>query len=147
VGIVVVEDDVEIGAGVCVDRATTGRTVIGRGSKIDNQVQIGHNVRVGSNCALSAQTGISGSCQLGEGVTAGGQVGIADHVNIGDGVKIGAKSGIAKDIPAGMSVFGYPALEAQEAFRLVAAMRRIPDLLRRVGRLENEPNVDSEKQG
>ncbi|HPF71171.1 MAG TPA: UDP-3-O-(3-hydroxymyristoyl)glucosamine N-acyltransferase, partial [Candidatus Krumholzibacteria bacterium] len=87
-------------------------------------------------CALSAQTGISGSCVIGDGVTAGGQVGVADHITIGDGVRIGAKSGIAKDIPAGQSVFGYPALEAAEAFRIAGALRRLPDLIRRVAGLE-----------
>jgi UDP-3-O-[3-hydroxymyristoyl] glucosamine N-acyltransferase len=136
VGRVVIEDDVEIGACSCVDRATTGTTVVGTGTKIDNQIQIGHNVQVGRHCALSAQTGISGSCTVGDGVTMGGQVGIADHVKIGDGVKIGAKSGIMKDIAPGETVFGYPALDVKETFRIAGAMRRLPDLLRRVARLE-----------
>lgn len=136
VGIVVIGDGVEVGAGTCIDRATTGATVIGEGTKIDNQIQIGHNVRIGRHCALSAQTGISGSSVLGDGVTAGGQVGVGDHVTIGDGVRIGAKSGIARDVPAGESVFGYPALEAGEAFRIAGALRRLPELLRRVAGLE-----------
>ena len=136
VGRVVIGRRVEIGAGSCIDRATTGETVIGDGTKIDNQIQIGHNVKVGRHCALSAQTGISGSCVLGDGVTAGGQVGVADHVKIGDGVKIGAKSGINRDIPAGQNVFGYPAHEAAEAFRITSALRRLPELLRRVASLE-----------
>ena len=136
VGTVIIGDGVEIGAGACVDRATTGATSVGAGTKIDNQVQIGHNVRIGRHCALSAQTGISGSCVLGDGVTAGGQVGIGDHVTVGDGVRIGAKSGIAKDVPAGQAVFGYPALEAAEAFRIAGALRRLPELIRRVAGLE-----------
>ena len=136
VGGVVIKDDVEIGAGSCIERATTGVTVIGAGTKIDNQIQIGHNVQVGRHCSLSAQTGISGSCTVGDGVIMGGQVGIADHVKIGDGVKIGAKSGIMKDIEPGASVFGYPALDVKETFRMAVAMRRLPDLLRRVARLE-----------
>ncbi len=136
VGTVVLGDRVEIGAGACIDRATTGATVIGAGTKIDNLVQIGHNVKTGSHCALSAQTGISGSCVLGDGVTAGGQVGIADHITVGDGVRIGGQSGIVKDIPAGQNVFGYPALEAGEAFRVAAAVRRLPELIRRVAGLE-----------
>jgi UDP-3-O-[3-hydroxymyristoyl] glucosamine N-acyltransferase len=138
VGIVVLEDDVEIGAGTCIDRATTGRTVIGAGSKIDNQVQIGHNVQVGRACAMSAQTGISGSCVLEDGVTLGGQVGVADHLRIGKGAKVAGKSGLIRDVPPGGAVFGYPALEFNEGFRLVGALRKLPDLLRRVAKLEKE---------
>lgn len=144
IGIVVLEDDVEIGAGTCVDRATTGQTVIGRGTKIDNQVQIGHNVRIGANCAISAQTGISGSCTLGDQVTTGGQVGIGDHIEVGAGVKIAGRSGLIRDVPAGTSLFGYPALEFQEGFRIAGAMRRLPELLRRVRRLETKPAASSE---
>jgi UDP-3-O-[3-hydroxymyristoyl] glucosamine N-acyltransferase len=136
VGIVVLEDDVELGAGTCVDRATVGQTVIGRGTKLDNLVQIGHNVVIGPHCAISAQTGISGSCRVGSGVTMGGQVGLGDHLTIGDGVKIGAKSGLHRDTPAGSEVFGYPALDAREAFRVASALRKLPDLLRTVARLE-----------
>ncbi len=136
VGIVVLEDDVELGAGTCVDRATVGQTVIGRGTKLDNLVQVGHNVVIGAHCAISAQTGISGSCKLGSGVTMGGQVGLADHLTIGDGVKVGAKSGLHRDTPAGSEVFGYPALDAREAFRVASALRKLPDLLRTVARLE-----------
>jgi UDP-3-O-[3-hydroxymyristoyl] glucosamine N-acyltransferase len=136
VGVVVLEDDVEVGAGTCVDRATVGQTVIGRGTKLDNLVQIGHNVVIGSHCAISAQTGISGSCRLGDGVVMGGQVGLADHLVIGDGVKVGAKSGLHRDTPAGSEVFGYPALDAREAFRVASALRKLPDLLRTVARLE-----------
>lgn len=137
VGIVVLEDDVEVGAGACIDRATTGRTLIGAGTKIDNQVQIGHNVTVGRACAMSAQTGISGSCVLEDGVTLGGQVGVGDHLRIGRGAKVAGKSGLIRDVPAGGTVFGYPALDFQESFRLVGALRKLPELLRRVTRLEN----------
>ena len=136
VGKVVIEDGAELGAGTCVDRATTGTTVVGAGSKIDNLVQIGHNVKVGRHCALSAQTGISGSCVLGDGVTTGGQVGMGDHVKIGDGVMIGGQSGIVGDIEPGATLFGTPALDRSETFRIVAAMRKLPDLLRRVAKLE-----------
>lgn len=136
VGVVEIQDDVEIGAGACIDRATTGRTVVGAGSKVDNLVQIGHNVTVGKACSLSAQTGISGSCTLGDGVMTGGQVGVADHLKLGAGVKVGAQSGIARDIPAGQSVFGTPAVEFGESFRLFASLRKLPGLLRRVRRLE-----------
>jgi UDP-3-O-[3-hydroxymyristoyl] glucosamine N-acyltransferase len=144
VGIVVLEDDVELGAGTCVDRATVGQTVIGHGSKLDNLVQIGHNVVIGANCVISAQTGISGSCRLGNWVTMGGQVGLADHLTIGDGVKIGAKSGLHRDTPAGSEVFGYPALEAREAFRVASALRKLPELLRTVARLERLVDEASE---
>ena len=136
VGIVEIQDDVEVGAGACIDRATTGRTVIGAGSKIDNQVQIGHNVRVGHNCALSAQTGIAGSTVIGDGVTAGGQVGIGDHLNVGAGSKLGGKSGVWRDLPPGSTVFGYPALDRKEFFRMISAMRRLPALIKRVQELE-----------
>ena len=136
VGIVEIQDDVEIGAGSCIDRATTGRTVVGQGSKVDNLVQIGHNVVIGKACSLSGQTGISGSTILGDGVITGGQVGIGDHLALGAGVKAAGQSGITKDIPAGLSVFGTPAIEFRESFRLFASLRRLPELLRRVKRLE-----------
>ena len=147
IGLVEVQDDVEIGAGSCVDRATTGRTVIGAGSKIDNLVQIGHNVSIGKMCALSAQTGIAGSCTLDDGVITGGQVGIGDHLKIGAGVKIGGQSGIIKDTPAGRNMFGYPALESAESFRMFAALRKLPELLRRVSRLEKDSGEPAEKTG
>ena len=147
VGLVEVQDDVEIGAGTCVDRATTGRTVIGAKSKIDNLVQIGHNVHIGKMCSLSAQTGIAGSSTLDEGVITGGQVGIGDHLKIGAGVKIGGQSGITKDTPAGRTMFGYPALESAESFRIFAALRKLPELLRRVRSLEKGSGEPAEKTG
>ncbi len=136
IGVVVLEDDVELGAGTCIDRATTGTTVIGAGTKLDNLVQVGHNVHIGRHCVFSAQTGISGSCAIGDGVFMGGQVGLADHITIGQGARIGAKSGVHKDVDAGESMFGYPALEARESMRIAAALRRLPDLVKTVGRLE-----------
>lgn len=137
VGIVVVEDEVELGALVTIDRATTGRTVIGAGTKLDNQVHVAHNVKIGRCCALSAQTGIAGSCVIGDGVITGGQVGIADHRVIGDGARIGAQAGVIKDVPRGATVFGYPALDFNESFRITAALRRLPAALARLRRLEN----------
>src|SRR4030095_9774274 len=98
VGNVVVEDDVELGACVTIDRATTGTTRIGAGSKVDNLVQIAHNVQVGRNCIIVAQVGISGSTVLGDGVTLAGQVGVGGHIEIGQGAMVGAKSGVAKSI-------------------------------------------------
>lgn len=136
VGIVEIGDDVEMGANVCVDRATAGRTVIAAGSKIDNQVQIGHNVRVGRDTILCAQVGIAGSSRVGDRVIAGGQVGIADHLKIGNDVRIGAQSGIMKDAEDGETIFGSPAMDIKASMRMTAAMRRLPDLLKRVAQLE-----------
>ena len=112
--------------------------MIGAGSKIDNLVQIGHNVKIGKGCSLSAQTGIAGSCTLEDGVIAGGQVGIGDHVTIGAGVQLGGQAGVISDIPAGMAVFGCPALDSKESMRMTAAMRKLPELLQRVHRLEKD---------
>ena len=144
VGIVEIQDDVEIGAGTCIDRATTGRTVVGQGSKVDNLVQIGHNVIIGKACSLSGQTGVSGSTTLGDGVITGGQVGIGDHLKLGAGVKAAGQSGVSRDVPAGQDVFGTPALEFKESFRLFASLRKLPELLRRVKRLEqlNDSSAD-----
>ncbi len=146
VGIVQIEDDVEIGAGVTIDRATVGRTRIGAGSKIDNQVQIGHNVTIGRHCALSALTGIAGSSTLEDGVVVGGQVGIGDHLRIGAGTMIGGKSGVWRDVPPGAALFGYPALDIKETFRITGAMRQLPDLIKRFRRLENRIQASSEKE-
>lgn len=144
VGIVVLEDDVELGAGTCIDRATTGETVIGAGTKLDNLVQVGHNVRIGRHSVFSAQSGISGSCKIGDGVTMGGQVGLADHITIGAGAKVGAKSGVHRDIPEGGVVFGYPALDIRESHRIAAALRKLPELLRRVSQLERTRRAEEE---
>lgn len=136
IGTVVIADDVELGANTCIDRATTGTTVIGAGTKLDNLVQVGHNVHIGRGCVFSAQTGVSGSCVIGDGVFMGGQVGLADHLRVGDKVQIGAKSGVHKDVAAGQTLFGYPALEARESMRIAAALRRLPELVKTVARLE-----------
>jgi UDP-3-O-[3-hydroxymyristoyl] glucosamine N-acyltransferase len=138
VGTVIVEDDVEIGSCAAIDRATTGVTIIGRGTKIDNLVQIGHNVTVGPLCLLSAQTGIAGSSRLGQGVIAGGQVGIADHVTIGDGASIGAQSGIQADVPPGVRMFGTPAQLLVETVRQAALVRRLRELFKDVKALKQK---------
>lgn len=137
VGIVVIEDDVEIGANVCIDRATLGRTLIGRGVKIDNLVQIGHNVIVGEGSMLSAQVGIGGSATVGKRCTLGGQVGIADHVTLGDRVIVGAQSGLApgKQLREGEIVWGSPARPIQKSKKQFAAMARVPGLLEEVAAL------------
>ena len=114
-GTVVIEDDVEIGACVTVDRARFDKTVIGKGSKIDNLCQIAHNVIIGPHCLIAAQSGISGSTKLGRNVVFGGQVGVADHVTLGDFVMAGAKTGISKSFPAKTVLFGYPAKQIDKA--------------------------------
>jgi len=136
VGGVRVGDDVEIGANTTIDRATFGDTVIGRGTKIDNLVQIGHNVRVGEDAILVAQVGVSGSCTLGRGVVLAGQVGVADHVTIGDGAMLGAQAGVPADVPAGGRYIGTPARPGLEAKRIFVAETKLPELLQRVRALE-----------
>ncbi len=135
VGNVVVEDDVELGACVTIDRATTGTTRIGAGSKIDNLVQIAHNVQVGRNCIIVAQVGISGSTTLGDDVVLAGQVGIVGHIEIGSGAMIGAKSGVSKSVKPGERLFGYPALPVGQAKRIEASLRHLPELIQTVRRL------------
>ena len=136
VGTVVIEEDVEIGANSCVDRATLHETRIGRRTKIDNLVQIGHNCIIGEDCMLSGQVGLSGSTVLENGVTMGGNVGTAGHLRIGSGAMIAAKSGVHRDVPAGALVGGYPAMEAPVWRRVVAALPMLPDILRRLRRAE-----------
>jgi UDP-3-O-[3-hydroxymyristoyl] glucosamine N-acyltransferase len=136
VGRVVIEDDVEIGANTTVDRATLGETRIGRGTKIDNLVQIAHNVRVGEDTVIVAQVGISGSSRIGSRVTLAGQVGIVGHVEVGDGVIVGAQAGVTKDIPAGSIILGSPAIPHGEFKRQVAAAARLPLLKKALKALE-----------
>ena len=124
-GAVIIEDDVELGANSCVDRGTGPDTIIGAGTKIDNLCQIAHNVNLGRGCLVAAQVGISGSAKLGDFVMIGGQAGIAGHLQIGDGAKIAGKSGVTKDIPAGMTVAGFPAIKATEHWRNLAAIKRL----------------------
>ena len=138
VGTVVIEDDVEIGSCVTVDRATLGETRIGSGTKIDNLVQIAHNVKIGPNCIIVAQTGISGSSTLGRNVMLGGQVGLTDHISLGDKVMVGAKGGVSKSFPAGSIVIGIPARPYEEARKIVAATGRLPHLIKRIGELEKK---------
>src|SRR5437667_448249 len=132
VGSVLVEDDVEIGANTTVDRATLGQTIIRRGTKIDNLVQVGHNVEIGEHSIIVAQVGISGSCRLGRGVVAAGQVGFADHLTIGDGAVLGAQAGVAEDVPAGERRLGSPAVPMLQAKRLFASQKHLPDMSRRL---------------
>ncbi|MCA9753339.1 MAG: UDP-3-O-(3-hydroxymyristoyl)glucosamine N-acyltransferase [Gemmatimonadetes bacterium] len=135
-GIVRIGDDVEIGANSCVDRATLGETVIGRGTKIDNLVQIAHNAAISENGAIAAQSGIAGSTRIGKRVRMGGQAGIPGHLTIGDDVTISAQAGVTRDIPDGQSVTGFPARPVREFFRSQALVKRLPDLERRLQSLE-----------
>jgi UDP-3-O-[3-hydroxymyristoyl] glucosamine N-acyltransferase len=135
-GIVQIDDDVEIGANTTIDRARFGRTWVRRGTKIDNLVQVAHNVVVGQHCVLVAQVGISGSTRLGNYVTLAGQVGVVGHIAIGDRATVGAQGGVSKDIPAGAVYQGSPAIPAQEWREQVAQLRRMDKLVARVKRLE-----------
>jgi UDP-3-O-[3-hydroxymyristoyl] glucosamine N-acyltransferase len=150
-GTVVIEDDVELGACVTVDRARFAKTVIGKGSKIDNLVQVAHNVTMGPNCLIAAQTGISGSCRIGRNVVMGGQVGIADHITIGDFSMLGAKTGVTKSFPKpGTTLFWYPARPVDKVRDIIASIGLLPKLFARVKALEvkiKELESDKAKDG
>ena len=136
VGTVVIGDDVEIGANTTIDRATTHSTRIGEGTKIDNLVQIGHNVVVGRHCIIVAQVGVSGSTELEDYVTLGGQAGLVGHIKIGKGAMVGAQSGVTKSVAADTTVTGYPATLHSAWKRLQAFIHRLPDLFQRTRDLE-----------
>jgi UDP-3-O-[3-hydroxymyristoyl] glucosamine N-acyltransferase len=138
IGNVIIGDDVEIGANVTVDRGALGSTVIGKGTKIDNLVQIAHNVVVGDHCLVVAQVGIAGSSKLGNYVVLAGQVGIAGHLNIGSQVTVGAQAGVMNDIPSGQTWLGSPAQPDRLTKRQMIAIQHLPDLLRRVSALEKQ---------
>ncbi len=136
-GFVIIEDDVEIGANSCVDRGTIGPTILRRGVKLDNLIQIAHNVEIGENTVIAAQSGISGSTTLGHNVIVAGQVGLVGHITIGDRVTIGAQSGVSKDLIGEGKLFrGSPAREIHDELRLEAAIRHLPDVIRTVNRQE-----------
>jgi UDP-3-O-[3-hydroxymyristoyl] glucosamine N-acyltransferase len=124
-GRVVLGDDVEVGANATIDRGSTGDTAIGAGSRLDNLVQIGHNVRLGRCCVVVAQVGIAGSAALGDFVQVGGQAGVAGHLRVGDGARIGAQAGVMSDVPPGAEVVGSPAQPRREVFRQIAVLRRM----------------------
>lgn len=138
IGNVVICDDVEIGANVTVDRGALGPTTIGKGTKIDNLVQVAHNVNIGEHCLLIAQVGIAGSTRLGNFVILGGQVGLAGHLKLGNEVTVAAQSGVMHDIPDGEKVLGSPALPDRQAKRQYIAVQQLPDLLRRVREIEHK---------
>lgn len=136
VGNVVIEDHVDIGANVTIDRATTGSTIIRSGAKLDNLIQVGHNVEIGANTVIAAQAGVSGSTKVGQSVLIGGQAGIVGHIQIGDGAKVNAQSGVSKSIDPGKSVTGSPAQNFTASLRSAAMARNLPDLEKRVRELE-----------
>jgi UDP-3-O-[3-hydroxymyristoyl] glucosamine N-acyltransferase len=138
IGAVLVGDDVEIGANTTLDRARFGRTVVGEGTKIDNLVQIAHNVRIGRHCLLCAQTGVSGSTTLADYVVLGGQSGLAGHLTLGKGSKVGGGAGVSADVPAGDFVNGTPAIPYMLERRIAVLKQRLPDLFRRVAELEDQ---------
>lgn len=136
IGKVVIEDDVEIGANVTIDRATLGKTWIKRGVKIDNLVQIAHNVVIGENSIIVAQVGISGSTEIGKGVTLAGQAGVVGHIKIGDRAIVGGRAGVLKSIPPNTIVSGYPARPHTQAKRIEASVLRLPELYKLVRELK-----------
>ena len=144
IGNVVIHDDVEIGANVTIDRGALGATVIGKGSKIDNLVQLGHNVVIGEHCIVISQVGIAGSTKLGKNVIIAGQAGLAGHLNIGNQVTISAQSGVMTDIPDGGKWLGSPALPDRDMKRIYLAWQRLPELLRRVSALERQSRKDQD---
>lgn len=138
IGNVVIGDDVEIGANTTIDRAALGSTVIGKGTKIDNLVQVGHNVEIGEHCIFCSQVGISGSTKIGSYTVLAGQVGLAGHLKIGNKVTIGSKSGVMHNIPDGEQWLGIPAQPDKQAKRMMIAMMRLPDLLKKVAEWEKK---------
>jgi UDP-3-O-[3-hydroxymyristoyl] glucosamine N-acyltransferase len=149
IGSVIIRDDVEIGANVTIDRGALGPTIIGRGTKIDNLVQIAHNVTVGEHCLIVSQTGVAGSTKIGNYVILAGQVGVAGHLKIGNRVSVAAQSGVMHNIPDGEKWLWTPAQPDRQAKRQMIALQQLPDLLRRFNELEKRlgteqsPNVDA----
>lgn len=136
IGNVIIEDNVEIGSNTTIDRATIGSTLIKKGAKLDNLIQIAHNVEIGNSTVIAAQAGVSGSTKIGNGVMIGGQAGIVGHIQLGDGAKVNAQSGVSKSIEAGKAVTGSPAYDYTSALRSQAASRKLPELEKRVKELE-----------
>ncbi|MEZ0328251.1 MAG: UDP-3-O-(3-hydroxymyristoyl)glucosamine N-acyltransferase [Dissulfuribacterales bacterium] len=145
-GIVIIEDQVEIGANTTIDRATFGETRIGYGTKIDNLVQIGHNVQIGPHCILVAQIGIAGSAKIGTGVMIGGQAGIADHIELGDGVRVAAQSGVAKDVPAKEIVSGSPAMPHRLWLRVSGILKKLPEMDAALRNLQKLSSAQSQEE-
>ncbi len=142
IGIVEIADDVEIGANTTVDRATMGATRVGRGTKLDNLIQVAHNAEIGESTVIAAQAGIAGSTKLGSRCMIGGQVGFAGHITVGDNVSIGAQSGIPNNVADGSRVMGYPAVPARDFMRQSAYIKRLGELFERVNRLEKGTGIE-----
>lgn len=138
IGIAILEDDVEIGANTCIDRATMGATIIHKGTKLDNLVQIAHNVEVGSHTVMASQAGVAGSAKIGEWCMFGGQVGVAGHIKVGDHVTVGAQSGIPGNTKSGSTLMGYPAIDPKQFARSAAIYKKLPDMYTELGRLQKE---------
>jgi UDP-3-O-[3-hydroxymyristoyl] glucosamine N-acyltransferase len=134
----VIGDDVEIGANTCIDRATCGETVVGKGTKFDNLVQVGHNVVVGNDTVIAAATAIGGSSTVGDHVTIGGQVAVSDHVEIGNDVVIGGRSAVFQNLEDPGQYLGFPPLPAASAMRVLALQTRLPELFQRIKQLEDQ---------
>jgi len=146
IGNVILRDDVEIGANVTIDRGALGPTVVGKGSKIDNLVQIAHNVTIGEHCLIVSQAGIAGSTRLGNYVVLAGQVGLAGHLKIGNRASIAAQSGVMHNVPDGEKWFGYPAQPDRQTKRQIIALQQLPDLLKRVSELEKKLGVSGNEK-
>lgn len=138
IGIVILEDDVELGANTCIDRATMGATIIHKGVKLDNLVQIAHNVEVGSNTVMASQVGIAGSAKIGEWCMFGGQVGVAGHIKVGNKVTVGAQSGIPGNTKSDVAIMGYPAIDHKQFARAAIVYKKLPDMYAEIGKLQKE---------
>lgn len=138
IGIVVIEDEVEIGANTCVDRATMGATIIHQGAKLDNLIQIAHNNKIGSHTVMAAQVGVAGSTEIGKWCMVGGQVGFAGHLKVGDRISIGAQSGIPGNVKSGSTIMGYPAIEHKQFARSSVIYKKLPDMYDQLSELQKE---------
>lgn len=138
IGIVIIEDNVEIGANTCIDRSTMGATIVHKGVKLDNLIQIAHNVEVGSHTVMSSQVGIAGSTKIGEWCMFGGQVGVAGHIKVSDHVSVAAQSGIAKATKENQAIMGSPAIDAKQYFKCSAVFKNLPEIFSTVNQLQKE---------
>jgi len=140
IGNVIIEDYVDIGSGTTVDRATLGSTIIRKGVKLDNQIQVAHNVEIGENTVIAAQSGIAGTTKIGKNCMIGGQVGLVGHITIGDDVKIAAQSGISSNISSGLTIQGSPAIPIKDFLKSYVHFRKFPEVIDRINKLENKQN-------
>jgi UDP-3-O-[3-hydroxymyristoyl] glucosamine N-acyltransferase len=145
IGNVIIEDHVEIGANTTIDRATIGSTTIRKGVKLDNLIQVAHNVEIGENTVIASQTGISGSTKIGKNCMIGGQVGFAGHLHIGDNVKIGAQSGVSKNLETGSVMQGTPAIPYRSFYRNVALLQELPKMFKKLTEVENSLKSNTDK--